>query len=458
MPKTPCLRLAVFMAFALSCSAAFAVEHNLFSNFNSKEFDEAMEAHIHGNMTQHEVELMMQGSSEDYFAAMDYGITLPANQEKLRAQLQTFIPGISAADAVQRVARGRNNWIVWTAGNDAFWDGMTRATFGGLDFIKTISDFPTLPSTRTNRWQVNGLVNEPCFEKAVGPREDRWGLWLPTRIVSADCPADPFEDADKYPGVRTGARGQTLKFQGKDKVLEVGSFYGYATGIIGLRLFPNPDFDQNEAKKWDPKRYYEDPSYYYAHNLVRPYRVGMSCAFCHVGPNPSRPPADFNNAKWENLNSNPGAQYFWVDRIFDWDWQKNQDSFIVQLLKTSRPGSLDTSLISSDMINNPRTMNAVYNLPARVAAAVRFNHLEQLQGDETRNAQFSLLSQADVPLASPLRAIYNPDKYQVLSPRVLKDGSDSVGALGALNRVYVNIGLFSEEWVKHFIPLVGGPK
>ena len=39
---------------------------------------------------------------------------------------------------------------------------------------------------------------------------------------------------------------------------------------------------------------------------------------------------------------------------------------------------------------------------------------------------------------------------------MLKDGSDSVGALGALNRVYLNIGLFSEEWLLHFRPLVGG--
>ena len=41
---------------------------------------------------------------------------------------------------------------------------------------------------------------------------------------------------------------------------------------------------------------------------------------------------------------------------------------------------------------------------------------------------------------------------------VLKDGADSVGALGALNRVYLNIGLFSEDWMTHFIPLIGGPK
>jgi hypothetical protein len=46
----------------------------------------------------------------------------------------------------------------------------------------------------------------------------------------------------------------------------------------------------------------------------------------------------------------------------------------------------------------------------------------------------------------------------VWSPRVLKDGSDSVGGLGALNRVYLNIGLFSEEWLLHFNALVGGKR
>jgi hypothetical protein len=42
--------------------------------------------------------------------------------------------------------------------------------------------------------------------------------------------------------------------------------------------------------------------------------------------------------------------------------------------------------------------------------------------------------------------------------RVLKDGADSVGTLGALNRVYLNIGLFSEEWLLHFRPFLGGQK
>jgi hypothetical protein len=45
-----------------------------------------------------------------------------------------------------------------------------------------------------------------------------------------------------------------------------------------------------------------------------------------------------------------------------------------------------------------------------------------------------------------------------MTPRVLKDGSDSVGVLGALNRVHLNIGLFSEEWLLHFNPFVGAKR
>jgi hypothetical protein len=74
-------------------------------------------------------------------------------------------------------------------------------------------------------------------------------LWLDQR--DPNCPADPFENEQKYPGVKIGARGKNI---------DAGSYYGYATGIVGLRLFPNPDFDEKAAKKWDPVRYYTDKS------------------------------------------------------------------------------------------------------------------------------------------------------------------------------------------------------
>src|SRR6516225_11949899 len=120
--------------------------------------------------------------------------------------------------------------------------------------------------------------------------------------------------------------------------------------------------------------------------LVRPYRVGMSCGFCHVGPSPIHPPADPENPQWENLNSTVGAQYSWFDRI--WVWSADPSNFTFQLVHTSRPGALDTSLVSTDSIVNPRTMNAFYNLAARMGLARRWGH-EILAGPELNNKQFN---------------------------------------------------------------------
>jgi hypothetical protein len=353
-------------------------------------------------------------ADEDYFHDMDGGIALAPNEVK-----------------------GRNTWIIWTGGNDRFWDKISISSVGALDFLKTLSSHPKLKFSRDNRWNYLGLVNEPCFEKPTGPDANRYGLWLDKR--SSDCPADPFENEQKYPGIKIGARGKNLP---------AGSYYGWGTGIVGLRLFPNPDFDEAAAKKWDPERYYNDPSYYNSKDLIRPYRVGMSCGFCHVGPNPLKPPADPEHPKWENLSSNVGAQYFWIDRIFDWD--ADPSNYIFQLFHTSRPGSLDTSLVSTDNINNPRTMNAVYSLGPRLEQAKRFGK-ETIAGGGLNNKQFNDY----VPPSSPLSAFFVAPATSY-SPRVLKDGADSVGALGALNRVFINIGLFSEEWLLHFNPLVGG--
>ncbi|MBE7158800.1 MAG: hypothetical protein INR62_10295, partial [Rhodospirillales bacterium] len=216
----------------------------------------------------------------DYFHDMDGGATLTGDEVK-----------------------GRNMWIVWTGGDDRMWNTLATTSLGTLDFLKTISSHSGLPAMRSNRWDYLGLVNEPCYKQATGPDPKRYGLWLDQRDPA--CGPDPFEDETKYPGVQIGARGKNIP---------AGSYYGYATGIVGLRLFPNPDFDEAAAKRWNAERFYTDSSYYNDRKLVRPYRVGMSCGFCHVGPNPLKPPADPENPKWENLSSNVGAQYFWIDR------------------------------------------------------------------------------------------------------------------------------------------------
>jgi len=371
--------------------------------------------------------------TDDYFHGMDDNI--------VDGRPPTF---------TQAEIEGRNMWMVWTGGDDRLWDVLTVDSIGTFDLLKTISSHPDRTDSqygtgagtgygRHNRWQYLGLVNEPCFKEATGPDPNRFGLWLDVRDPS--CPPDPFADPARYPGIKIGARGTTVA---------VGSYYGEPTGVIGLRLFPNPDFDDRARKRWNADRFYNDPTYYFDRNLVRPYRIGMSCAFCHVGPNPIRPPDDPENPKWENLSSNVGAQYFWWDRIFDWRGDKNAQSFYYQTLHVSRPGTLDTSLVSTDSINNPRSMNAVYGFGPRMQLAKRWGK-ETMAGGELDNKQFNDF----VPASDPLSQFFVWPST-TWTPRVLKDGSDSVGALGALNRVYLNIGLFSEEWLLHFRALIGG--
>ena len=360
-------------------------------------------------------------ATEDYFHDMDNGVALQ-----------------------QEEVQGRNMWLVWTGGNDRLWDKITGNSFGTFDLLKIVTSHPSQAycdgkrCDRDSRWEWLGALNEPCFEKPTAPDPKRFGLWLDVR--SKDCPADPFANEATYPGVTIGARGKTFS---DGSTLPVGSYFGYPTGIVGLRLFPNPDFDQAAKDKWDPEKYYTDENYYNSPDLIRPYRVGLACGFCHVGPSPLHPPANPSNPQWANLNSTVGAQYLWMDRVFVYSGDSKK--FLYQLMHSFPPGTMDTSLVSTDYINNPRTMNAVYLLKERLGEALLWGK-ETLRGDERNNKQLP-----------PPFPYFNPPGTS-WSPRVLKDGSDSVGVMGALNRVYINIGLYSEDWLTHFNPFFGGKK
>ena len=164
-------------------------------------------------------------ADEDYLRDMDYGLT--KDPEAVRAALDPYVPGISAEDAVKAVVIGRNNWNIWTAGNDVLWDGFAK--MGVIDFLKTISSHSSLKYSRDNRWYQLGLVNEPCFNKPTEPNPDRFGLWLDVR--DPNCPPDPFENEQKYPGVAIGARGKTIP---------QGSFYRLCFRRLGTALAPQP--------------------------------------------------------------------------------------------------------------------------------------------------------------------------------------------------------------------------
>jgi len=318
----------------------------------------------------------------DYFAAMDDGIHLDSH-------------GV----------RGRNTWLLWTAGDEAFWDLLATQSSGTFDLLKVIDS-----RNRSTRFSYYGVMNEPGFKQPSAA--DQYGLWLD----APDGTHDPYYSTS-----------YDEPFQ-RDAFLRT---YGRASGIVGLRIFPNPNFDAAARRRWNPQRFYDDPAYYSDPKLVRPYRIGMACGFCHVGPHPLHPPADPEHPDWENLSSNIGAQYLKPARVFVLPHQER--NFLFQVVNSMPPGTVDTSALATDNINNPRAMNALYNVGTRLKIAAE----ESLAGGNL-----------DLPGTQKTMPV----------PHVLKDGADSVGVIGALARVYISIGSFHQEWLKHFNLLVGGKR
>jgi hypothetical protein len=55
----------------------------------------------------------------DYFRNMDGGVPLTPEEIK-----------------------GRNTWLIWTGGDEAFWDWLANNSFGTFDLLKSISSYP----------------------------------------------------------------------------------------------------------------------------------------------------------------------------------------------------------------------------------------------------------------------------------------------------------------------------
>ncbi len=287
---------------------------------------------------------------------------------------------------------GRNAWNLWSGGNEHFWNEVAQDSYGLMDLLKTLDNrkYP-----RGERFQIAGLINQPGFRPATKP--DEFGLWL-------DEPAEP-----EPPGI-------------DEKV------YGKASGVLGFRLFRNPEFDDAARQKWDGERFMNDPTYYNDNKLVRPYRVGVSCGACHIAPHPNFPPADPANPRWENLASAIGNQYIREGKVFAPNVEKG--GFFYEQLAAQPPGTSDTSRIATDHINNPNAINAIFLLAERE----RIQHAERLAGGTLALPG----AQEQMPVA-----------------HILKDGADSIGIPGATIRVYVNIGMFSEYWLSRHNRLVG---
>jgi len=97
----------------------------------------------------------------DHFAAMDDGIALTPEE-----------------------VQGRNTWLMWTAGDEAFWDYLARRSFGAFDLLKVLDS-----RNRSTRFSYYGLMNEPGFKQAA--MADKFALWLD----APDATRAPCEDS-----------------------------------------------------------------------------------------------------------------------------------------------------------------------------------------------------------------------------------------------------------------------
>jgi hypothetical protein len=287
---------------------------------------------------------------------------------------------------------GRNAWILWSAGNDHFWNEAAQDSFGLVDLLKMLDNrkYP-----RSQRFNILGLINEPGFQAPA--KADELGLMLDEQTAPEPAGID-------------------------EKV------YGKPSGVIGFRLFPNPEFNEEARRKWDGNRFLNDPSYYNDRRLVRPYRVGVACASCHVALNPDKPPVDPNSPSWENLASAIGNQYINEGKVFACNAEEG--GFFYEELRTQPRGTSDTSRIATDHLNNPSSIRPIFLVRER----------ERIAATETLGPQLlaSLGQHHEMPV-----------------PHILKDGADSVGIPGAVLRVYVNVGMFSEYWLTRHNRLIG---
>ncbi len=358
-------------------------------------------------------------------------------------------------------------WFNATAGNARFFTYVYPQRLGVMiDWYRVLRS-----EARDERFYRWGLINDPDCCRPGDPKcpaksyEETYGFDY--------CPGD--EALLKFVG-KTGYRDPACDL--KDAALEPDDphgpkdqrqsacdlEFGTSTGALGLRKFPNPKFDREAWRRvnnggfgsWDgytakvvPRNDREAPakSRLFDGSIEPPYRIGMSCGACHIAFDPLHPPADPVHPKWENLSGTVGNQYGRFAQILGSGMALNTIEY--QIYAHARPGTVDTSAIPNDQINNAGTMNAIINLAKRPVFEediIKWRKATQCPAGADERTCW----------CEPGRdgKCWQRGRKTERVHHILKGGEDSIGALEAIQRVYFNIGSCSEEaWVNHLTDL-----
>jgi mono/diheme cytochrome c family protein len=278
----------------------------------------------------------------------------------------TYESGGAALTPLER--RGRDTWYFWTGGDQRLWRKLAIVTNGVTDLLLYVDS-----RRNGHRFRDLGVITQPGCRAAA--QADEFGLWFD------DCQSENLADIP-----------------------------GQATGILGLRKFPNPEFDK---AKWSIEKYRQNPK-----EIEPPYLIGMACGFCHNALSPLNPPDDPEHPEWRNIVSAFGNQYFEEGKFFSLNLKP--DDFRWHVGNRQPPGTSDTSRVATDHIFNPNAINSIFSLGDRPF------HPEKMSDGSVREVH-----------------------------HILKDGADSIGVAGASLRVYVNIGMCSEYWLSLHDPVEG---
>jgi len=91
--------------------------------------------------------------------------------------------------------------------------------------------------------------------------------------------------------------------------------------------------------------------------------IGVACASCHAGLDPSNPPANPNAPTWANIHPTTGNQYIQIGKLFGAHLPTTDPRW--QVFHTWAPGTVDTTAIENDGINNPGIITQFFNVPDR---------------------------------------------------------------------------------------------
>ncbi|MDP2031400.1 MAG: cytochrome c [Thiobacillus sp.] len=362
---------------------------------------------------------------------------------------------------------GREIWFKATAGNARFH------TYTFQQRITALIDWYGVlrGDQRNSRFKSWGMINDPgcCTPGSTGcpakSYDETYGFdWCPgddalLKFVGKPGYRDPaceFKDASVAESDPEGHR------KGREDSCNLA--FGTSTGALGFRKFPNPRFDPVAWKQvngslgtWAgySRKLSDDPTRADAKyrkladaSIEPPFLIGTACASCHVAFNPAKPPLDPEHPKWENLAGLIGNQYLRASEILISGMP--HDDLLWQIFAHARPGTSDTSAIPNDQVNNAGTMNALINTAQRPTfAGEKVNRWRKVAACAAGAKASACWCEPGKPGKCWEKSIQTETVHHIL-----KGGGDSIGALGAIQRVYFNIGSCAEQcWVNHLTDL-----